>query len=124
MFGVVPREHDVDSITRDARECLAELDRARAAETIATPVYAILNLCRVGAVVAGDHDVLSKAEGGQWAVATAPASAVPAIRTALAEYAVAGAAPTVTGPDLSRFTDWAVVLQRGPGGPNMSSAQP
>ena len=87
------------------------------AETIATPVYAILNLCRVGAVVAGDHDVLSKAEGGQWAVASAPASAVPAIRNALAEYTVAGAAPTVTGPDLSRFTDWAVVLQRGPADP-------
>lgn len=77
MFGEVPREHYLDSITRDI---------AGAAEDIEyNPVYYTLNLCRVLSYIENGA-VLSKEQGAQWALEnTAPVFAA-VISEALNSY--------------------------------------
>ncbi len=77
VFGEVPWENYLDSILADV---------AGACEAVHhDPVYTILNLCRVCAAVR-EKRVLSKAEGGAWALAHLDALYAPLLRGALACY--------------------------------------
>lgn len=77
VFGPVPREAYLDSILADV---------ASAAEDVAEePVYVILNLCRVLAAVQ-EGAVLSKAQGGAWALDRLPQEHRSVVQAALHAY--------------------------------------
>lgn len=77
VFGEVPREYYLDSITRDIED---------AAELIEyNPVYYTLNLCRVLAFKRG-AGVLSKLQGAQWASGNIPPVFAAVANEALGSY--------------------------------------
>lgn len=77
VFGEVPMEYYMDSIWNDV--CDAESD------IIDNSMYLILNLARVLAYKM-EKNVLSKKEGGEWALATLPAIYHETVSLALADY--------------------------------------
>lgn len=68
------------------------------------PVYAVLNACRTCAFWR-DGEVLSKAEGGAWALGALPAEFQPLIRAALEAYAGPGASERLTPAEVASFCD-------------------
>ena len=77
VFGEVPAADYLDSIREDI---------AGAREEIAgNPLYLTLNLARVLAYRT-EGKVLSKKEGGEWALGNVPERFCPLLRTALADY--------------------------------------
>ena len=76
LFAPVPREAMLDSLRRDIEDT----------DIFADPVYAALNLCRAAAF-REDNLILSKEDGGRWALAHLPEKYHPAILSALARYA-------------------------------------
>ena len=71
----------------------------------ASPVYMVLNACRSWAAVA-DGVVLSKAEGGDWAMARVPARFHPLVERARAEYAGDRTGPAVVPAQAQAFHRW------------------
>ncbi|MBO4384915.1 MAG: DUF4111 domain-containing protein [Clostridia bacterium] len=83
VFGEVPERDYIDSIRFDV-ECAKE-------DIADDAMYLTLNLARVLAYLT-EKRVLSKKEGGEWALAELPEEYRPLIRNALDEYLL-GAAP-------------------------------
>lgn len=81
VFPAVPRANFVDALRLDVLD--ARFGLAGLAEH---PVYSLLNACRTLAYLRAGV-ILSKAEGGAWALAALPAEHRPAIEAALAAYA-------------------------------------
>ena len=77
LFAPVPRADYLDSILRDVEDAREGLVR--------DPVYFLLNLCRVLAACR-EGAVLSKEQGGQWALPYLPDSLRPAVEEALVCY--------------------------------------
>ena len=77
LFAPVPRADYLDSILRDVEDAREGLVR--------DPVYFLLNLCRVLAVCR-EGAVLSKEQGGQWALPRLPDGLRPAVEEALTCY--------------------------------------
>lgn len=84
VFAPVPRECYLDSILGDVSGAEADIRQS--------PVYTALNLCRVLAYLTDDA-VLSKAQGGQWALAHLPEEWRPLLRSALSAYACGASIP-------------------------------
>ena len=84
LFAPVPRADYLDSIRRDAADAEKEIE--------SDPVYFVLNLCRVLAYLQAGL-VLSKADGGHWAIKELPEPFHPVIREALRCYARGGDFP-------------------------------
>lgn len=82
VFGEVPREDYLDALWYDVEGAGEEIR--------SYPMYLILNLARVLAFCR-EGTVLSKKEGGLWALDHLPASFHPLIRDALREYTEAAA---------------------------------
>ncbi len=78
LFGPVPRAFYKDSILRDIQNAPEDVSK--------DPVYVILNLCRCLAFFT-EGLVVSKEEGGQWALRHGADTWHPMIRAALASYA-------------------------------------
>ena len=78
VFGEVPEQDYLDSIRDDVSGAENEI--------MDNPVYLILNLARVAAYLK-EKKVLSKQEGGAWALQNLPEQYHPLIRSALREYA-------------------------------------
>ena len=91
VFGVVPREAYLHSILEDVSDAESAVAHS--------PVYVILNLCRVLAY-AQDGLVLSKAQGGLWAASRLPPLYAEVSSSALACYE--GGAPFSADITLSR----------------------
>lgn len=70
------------------------------------PVYAILNCCRTQAFLT-EGLVLSKEEGGRWALAILPEHLAPIVRRALQAYRSGAAADTFDRAGLSDFVAYA-----------------
>lgn len=83
-FGEVPRTCYLNSILGDVS--------GAAEDAAADPVYFTLNLCRVLAYLT-EGAVLSKAQGGQWALAHLPQEYHPLLTGALAAYKTGAARP-------------------------------
>lgn len=83
VFGEVSPEDYFDSIFYDVESAREDILR--------TPMYVILNLCRVLAF-REEGKILSKEEGGNWGLARLPEEYRPLVASALAQYA-GGAAP-------------------------------
>jgi streptomycin 3"-adenylyltransferase len=77
IFPSVPDYDYRASIAADIQDSLASI--------VTNPVYTILNCCRTYAYVRDGH-VLSKAEGGDWAIQALPADFRTTVTTALAVY--------------------------------------
>ncbi len=77
VFGEVPKEDYLDSIRRDVEDAKEDL--------LENPVYFVLNLARVLAFIEVGA-VLSKKEGGAWALGHLPAEFRTVVQTALEEY--------------------------------------
>jgi hypothetical protein len=95
VFPSVPEVDYAHSLQADAHWAVAQGE--------SMPVYTILNLCRSLAYLL-DKNILSKEEGGLWALGRMPAGWAPVIRKALAIYR---GEPTETGfakGDLRAFT--------------------
>ena len=91
VFGEVPAADYLDSIREDI---------AGAREEIAgNPLYLTLNLARVLAYCS-EGKVLSKREGGEWALANVPEGFHPLLRTALADYA--GSTAETYDPEMAK----------------------
>lgn len=78
VFGVVPRADYIDSILSDIKDAREEI--------LKQPVYMILNLCRTAAFLKDDL-VLSKKQGGEWALQNIPAQYHDIVSEALTSYA-------------------------------------
>lgn len=77
VFGEVPAVDYLDSIREDIADAREEI--------AGNPLYLTLNLARVLAYCT-EGKVLSKQEGGEWALGNVPEQFHPLIRTALADY--------------------------------------
>ena len=77
VFGIVPKRDYFDSIWFDVEEARDDIKE--------NPPYVILNLPRVLAYCR-EEKVLSKKEGGEWALCNLPAEFHPLIQNALNEY--------------------------------------
>ena len=78
VFGKVPEQDYMDSIREDVADAREDITEH--------PLYLTLNLARVLAY-REEGLVLSKKEGGEWALRSLPAEYHPLIRDALREYA-------------------------------------
>ena len=78
VFDDVPIQHYIDSIWNDIADAEDEITD--------NPMYIILNLARVFAYLQ-DRFVLSKKEGGEWAIGTIPEIYHSLLQNALKEYA-------------------------------------
>jgi predicted nucleotidyltransferase len=86
LFPDIPKHYYRDSILGDAREILENLSSTGSyTSDWSTPVYNILNLCRVRAFLEAGL-ITSKREGGEWALLQATPFQATIIRQALAEY--------------------------------------
>lgn len=77
LFPDVPERYYYDSIEADAKDILSDMP--------SNPVYNVLNLCRVWAYKS-DKVVMSKHEGGEWALPRASSKQAQIISKALKEY--------------------------------------
>jgi len=77
VFGVVPKADYIDSIRNDIAEAHDDIVR--------NTMYIVLNLARVLAYLRHDL-ILSKKEGGEWALGNLPDKYHPLIKAALDEY--------------------------------------
>ncbi len=95
-FGEVPKEDYLDSIRFDVEGAREEI--------LGDPMYLILNLARVLAF-RREEAVLSKKEGGEWALENLPEEYHALVRNALKEYA--GGADHSYDPDTAeRYADY------------------
>lgn len=78
LFGPVPEQYYLDSILLDVRES--------AQRPLENPVYTVLNLCRTLAFLE-EKRVLSKAQGGAWALTQINARYAPLIQAMMTAYA-------------------------------------
>ena len=89
VFPDIPKQHYIDSILDDARAILRNLgstgSNSSSTAEWSTPVYNVLNLCRVRAFLEAGL-ITSKREGGEWALLHATPFQANLIRQALAEY--------------------------------------
>lgn len=106
VFDPVPQADYLDALWYDVAEAEAEIE--------ACPMYFILNLARVLAF-AREGTVLSKAEGGRWALAHVPAAFHPLIRDALREYTQA-ASVSYDGPCAKRYATYMLAQIRSAAG--------
>lgn len=77
VFGMVPKEYYLDSIWEDVKDAEADIEE--------DTTYLVLNLARVLAYKK-EGLVLSKKEGGEWALANLPTKYRELISTALVDY--------------------------------------
>ena len=98
VFPVVPAAHMRASVAVDLDEALNSID--------ANPIYAVLNCCRTLAYLR-QGVVLSKAEGGHWAIGRVPDEIVPLIRKSLMNYQNGGRNDHYDQAELATFVSFA-----------------
>ncbi len=108
VFQAVPKKYYIESIMQDiisSREGI-----------LTTPVYYILNLCRVLSFLKDDK-VRSKKEGGEWAEDSLPLRYRDVVRSALNEYCDSGNTMSIESERLIDFADFMLrgILLQNPG---------
>jgi predicted nucleotidyltransferase len=99
-FPEIPRADFLDSILGD----VLSHEFGIPSETI-PPVYMILNVCRT-LVYLRTGQILSKAEGGVWALENIPPQPKAVVEAALAAYRADGNDQTLEAIDLQPFREW------------------
>lgn len=100
VFADVPRNAYIDSIWFDIENAKEEITE--------NPVYVILNLCRVAAFLKNDL-IVSKKQGGEWALQSLPAQYQPLISLALQSYA-SGDDIEIDQTEAQKFADGMLLL--------------
>lgn len=100
IFADVPRADYIDSIWSDIREAREDI--------LEDPVYTILNLCRVAAFLKDDL-VLSKKQGGEWAIDNLPSEYNILISEAGQSY-TGGKDMNIDHREEQKFADYMVPL--------------
>ncbi len=99
-FADVPRNDYIDSIWNDIGEAEEDI--------LEDPVYIILNLCRVAAFLKNNL-VLSKKQGGEWAIDNLPSKYHPLISDAVQSY-INGENTDIDDREGQEFADYMVQL--------------
>ena len=103
VFADVPRNNYIDSILCDIEEAKEEI--------LENPVYIILNLCRVAAFL--KHDlVISKKQGGEWALQNLSDKYHTLVLNALQSYEL-GTEMNIDKEEAQGFADYMLYLIRG-----------
>ncbi len=102
VFADVPRNAYIDSIWSDIENAKEEI--------VKNPVYVILNLCRVAAFLKNDL-IVSKKQGGEWALQNLPAQYHPLVSLALQSYA-SGNDIEIAHAEAQKFADEMLPLVR------------
>jgi predicted nucleotidyltransferase len=105
-FPEVPYVAYLDSMARDAEWCFNNIMNFTPDGTCPVPTYAVLNLCRVLAIIDAGQ-VTSKRSGGEWALDFVPNQFRPVIQEALNEYQAVGSAQQVQSSDLRALAAYA-----------------
>jgi streptomycin 3"-adenylyltransferase len=100
VFPEIPRADFLDSILADMLSPEFGLD----SQTI-SPVYLLLNVCRTLAYLRTGR-ILSKAEGGEWALENLPVEHRMIVAAALAAYQLGGDDQALKDLDLQPFRAW------------------
>ena len=106
VFAEVPREHYLDSIALDAEANFENITEKTGTEKGIVPKYAVLNFCRVLALIEDDL-ITSKLEGGEWALRKLPEKYHSIISAALQEYREIGSSEKVDPSLLKCFANYA-----------------
>jgi predicted nucleotidyltransferase len=106
VFADVPREHYLGSIALDSADSFENIMKKTGAEKCVAPKYAVLNFCRVLALIEDDL-ITSKLEGGEWALRKLPEEYHSIISAALQEYSEIGSSEKVDPSLLKRFAIYA-----------------
>ncbi len=102
VFADVPRNAYIDSIWSDIENAKEEI--------VKNPVYVILNLCRVAAFLKNDL-IVSKKQGGEWALQNLPAQYHPLVSLALQSY-TSGDDIEIAHAEAQKFADEMLPLIR------------
>ena len=105
VFAQVPKEHYLDSVKCDIENAETEIAE--------NPVYTVLNLCRTLAYIREDL-ILSKKQGGEWALQNLPSEYRSVISSALQEYS-AQEKPAYNNTKLRTFARFMLNLILQPG---------
>jgi streptomycin 3"-adenylyltransferase len=127
VFPPVPRQDYLASVLADVLSPEFGLDAAPGSSAPADPVYVVLNACRTLAYLATGR-VLSKEEGGRWALQALPRQYHPVIAAMLATYRSTEAAGSAAPDDLQPFIAYARahltdLLATDPAGAGLVDAQ-
>lgn len=96
VFADVPRENYIDSIWSDIESAKEEI--------LDDSVYVILNLCRVAAFLEDDL-IISKKQGGEWALQNLSSQYRNIISNALQSYAI-GTEMDINKKEAQKFVDY------------------
>lgn len=106
VFPNVSRKHYLKSLIQDFKWSFGNLIKGPSYGQCAIPVYAVLNFCRVLAFI--DKELmLSKLEGGEWALDHLPQKYKTLIQEALNEYKKSGTSEFVEASSLKQFAKYA-----------------
>ena len=97
VFPEVPKEDYLASI-------LADLEWSKSL-LASNPIYPILNACRVLAYLR-EGKILSKDEGGRWAIEHLPSPMLPVARSAMSVYSGLYVDMFVSGEKVQQFFNW------------------
>jgi len=100
VFPIVPKRDFVSSILADVRGATFGFDAV-----LQYPVYVVLNVCRTLAFLQTGR-ILSKDEGGMWALEKLPVQFCGTITSALNEYRYSGNESSLAKEPLVEFTDF------------------
>ncbi len=103
IFADVPRENYMDSICCDVQNAKEDI--------LEDSVYIILNLCRVAAFLKNDA-VLSKKQGGEWALQDLPSVYHSLVSRALKSY-VQGDKMKINSEEAHLFAEYMLQMIRG-----------
>ena len=106
VFAEVPREHYLESIAMDSEDNYKNITEKTGTEECVVPKYAVLNFCRVLALIENDL-ITSKLEGGEWALRKLPEEYHSIISPALQEYREIGSSEKVDPGLLKHFAIYA-----------------
>lgn len=102
VFDDVPRKDYIDSI-------LCDIEGAKE-EILEEPVYMILNLCRVAAFLKNDL-IISKKQGGEWALQNISAQYKSLISNAIQSYSL-GTEMNIDKMEAQKFADYMLQMIR------------
>jgi len=108
IFKEVPKEYYLDSLMKDAAWSYNKIIETSDDEST-LPVYAILNFCRMLALLQVDL-VASKLEGGEWALKNLPREYHQIIEEALKEKRESGAGKGLDSKSVKEFARYAMQL--------------
>jgi streptomycin 3"-adenylyltransferase len=108
VFPKIPRADFLDSILGD----VLSPEFGLFSETV-SPVYMVLNVCRTLAYLQSGR-ILSKAEGGEWALENIPEQQRAIVEAALAVYRADSNIPALSSVDLQPFQQWGREVLRRP----------